>query len=430
MVSNCPNPYVCTAGSGDLLPLATLVNNLLSRCTGAGGPCGQQAGTTPPAGQPAGRCLRAGTPSLNGSGSSFSRIEERQLCQGVYTHPGARSELAEIIKQNPERWKVLRARLEERDENAIEATLLRHVNELAVQKAVPGGMVYLELPEMEIFGWARVLAIDPCPEVIETEGKLVTGTFKHERGIIVEIHIEGEPNPLGITPGHLVWSADRENWVHAQDLREGERLLGMDSGTPRIECLALCAKPESVYNIEVEGDHCYRVGEQGLLVHNTSDVFITSGNQVTNGVGNEFAQPAQQYRIRRRRQDQDFLRGGKNLGAVVIGFVAQQGENRLPPDAGFYVSGDLHSERRILERLRNLYGGPNRTCFFIKRLFTERTPCTNGCTQALNNAPGSQGLENYAQPERYPVIWIVEWGATPSELAHRYREIGLPLQAP
>jgi hypothetical protein len=25
-----------------------------------------------------------------------------------------------------------------------------------------------------------------------------------------------------------------------------------------------------VYNIEVEGDHCYRVGEQGLLVHNMS----------------------------------------------------------------------------------------------------------------------------------------------------------------
>jgi hypothetical protein len=27
---------------------------------------------------------------------------------------------------------------------------------------------------------------------------------------------------------------------------------------------------EPVYNIEVEGDHCYRVGQQGLLVHNNS----------------------------------------------------------------------------------------------------------------------------------------------------------------
>ena len=27
---------------------------------------------------------------------------------------------------------------------------------------------------------------------------------------------------------------------------------------------------EPVFNLEVEGDHCYRVGEQGLLVHNNS----------------------------------------------------------------------------------------------------------------------------------------------------------------
>jgi hypothetical protein len=25
-----------------------------------------------------------------------------------------------------------------------------------------------------------------------------------------------------------------------------------------------------VYNVEVAGDHCYRVGQQGLLVHNIS----------------------------------------------------------------------------------------------------------------------------------------------------------------
>jgi hypothetical protein len=29
-------------------------------------------------------------------------------------------------------------------------------------------------------------------------------------------------------------------------------------------------EPEPVFNIEVDGDHVYRVGEQGLLVHNTS----------------------------------------------------------------------------------------------------------------------------------------------------------------
>jgi hypothetical protein len=31
-----------------------------------------------------------------------------------------------------------------------------------------------------------------------------------------------------------------------------------------------------VYNIEVEGDHCYRVGQQGLLVHNASSLSATA----------------------------------------------------------------------------------------------------------------------------------------------------------
>lgn len=32
--------------------------------------------------------------------------------------------------------------------------------------------------------------------------------------------------------------------------------------------LTLRPRPEPVYNLEVEGDHCYRVGQQGLLLHN------------------------------------------------------------------------------------------------------------------------------------------------------------------
>jgi hypothetical protein len=40
---------------------------------------------------------------------------------------------------------------------------------------------------------------------------------------------------------------------------------------PRVESLALRSGEESVYTLEVDGDHCYRVGEQGLLVHNASN---------------------------------------------------------------------------------------------------------------------------------------------------------------
>ncbi len=49
----------------------------------------------------------------------------------------------------------------------------------------------------------------------------------------------------------------------------GERLSGL-RGPVRLASRALRAEPEPVYNIEVDGEHCYRVGQQGLLVHNAS----------------------------------------------------------------------------------------------------------------------------------------------------------------
>jgi hypothetical protein len=63
---------------------------------------------------------------------------------------------------------------------------------------------------------------------------------------------------------------DREDWIPVKELRVGERLQANDRTTPRVLSLTVRADPEPVFNLEVEGDHCYRVGEQGLLVHNAS----------------------------------------------------------------------------------------------------------------------------------------------------------------
>ena len=59
--------------------------------------------------------------------------------------------------------------------------------------------------------------------------------------------------------------------ISANSTRIGERLQAQDGSTPKVLSLTLRAEAESVYNIEVDGDHCYRVGRQGLLVHNTSE---------------------------------------------------------------------------------------------------------------------------------------------------------------
>ena len=57
--------------------------------------------------------------------------------------------------------------------------------------------------------------------------------------------------------------------MSAIDLEIGERLKTL-AGTTVVESRRKRDEPETVYNIEVEGDHCYRVGESGVLVHNNS----------------------------------------------------------------------------------------------------------------------------------------------------------------
>ena len=112
-------------------------------------------------------------------------------------------------------------------------------------------------------------AVEPCPELEEGPGPLITGWFRHRRGTVYELRVEGGEEALCITGAHPVWSVGREAWAPAAELEIGERLSGL-RGPVRLLSRALRAEPEPVYNLEVEGDHCYRVGDQGLLVHNAS----------------------------------------------------------------------------------------------------------------------------------------------------------------
>ncbi len=148
--------------------------------------------------------------------------------------------------------------------------LLRPLDWLEQQGVTVGAWVSMDLPEMGVQGEALVTAVHPCPEIEEGEGRLVTGTFRRSKALVLELKVSGEPEVLGVTGYHMVWSEDRLDWVAVKDLHIGERMRAWDGSTPEVESLTACSEPEPVYNIEVEGDHCYRVGEQGLLVHNTS----------------------------------------------------------------------------------------------------------------------------------------------------------------
>jgi hypothetical protein len=137
-----------------------------------------------------------------------------------------------------------------------------------------GARVELKLSEMGASGPFEVVSVEPCPAIRAGGGCVVTGVFCHGAGRVYDLWLEGERGPLGVTAGHPIWSADRSAWVPAGALLAGECVQGV-AGPVRVLRMTERGDAE-VFTLEVDGDHCYREGEQGILVHNAStDVMIT-----------------------------------------------------------------------------------------------------------------------------------------------------------
>ena len=159
--------------------------------------------------------------------------------------------------------------LRRNDGSSVEITQLRDPEWIADYGAHVGGTVLLDLAEMAAVGPAQVLAIDESPRIDPGPGRLITGTFHHTAAVVYNLKVESEREPFGVTGTHPFWSMDRQAWVSAADLKIGETLKTLE-GTTVVESLERRPEPERVCNIEVEGDHVYRVGTSGVLVHNAS----------------------------------------------------------------------------------------------------------------------------------------------------------------
>ena len=89
---------------------------------------------------------------------------------------------------------------------------------------------------------------------------------------MLDLSIEGEPRPVGVTANHPFWSEDRREFVSACDLRNGE-LLRTSAGT-FTTVVGTVWRPglHDVYNLQVDSEHVYHVGTTGVLVHNSCNL--------------------------------------------------------------------------------------------------------------------------------------------------------------
>lgn len=151
----------------------------------------------------------------------------------------------------------------------LKVSLARPVTWIEQAQRNRDGRLWLELSELDIADWATVVSIDECPSEIEGEGRLVTGRFEHSSAEVLNLYVEGEQTPIGTTASHPFWSQDRQAFVSAELLRTTERLRLEDGRTAAVIRIEQLPGTQSVYNLEVDGEHVYHVGLNGVLVHNS-----------------------------------------------------------------------------------------------------------------------------------------------------------------
>ena len=95
---------------------------------------------------------------------------------------------------------------------------------------------------------------------------------------VLNLHVGGRV--IGTTAEHPFFVEDK-GWTPAFDLRIGDRVLLEDGKCLRVEGVADSGRVETVYNIEVENDHTYFVGEQNwgwaVWSHNTVCESVVKG---------------------------------------------------------------------------------------------------------------------------------------------------------
>jgi hypothetical protein len=152
----------------------------------------------------------------------------------------------------------------------VNIEMLRSLEWIREHKAAIGASIFLDEPKEAIQGFATVRAIRSCPPRERWLEKMQIGVYKPWPCRVGDLKIGSECKPIGVTPLHPFWCPDKNAWVSAGRLEPGDH-VSTSRGLSVVEWYVMREVPEeAVYNLEVEGDHVYGVGESGVLVHNSS----------------------------------------------------------------------------------------------------------------------------------------------------------------
>ncbi len=167
-------------------------------------------------------------------------------------------------------WRLLRAVVARSDGGLVNVELIRPAAWIAEHALAAGQTLELHLEELNVSGTAWIEAIEPCPEIEPGSGRVVLGRFiSRDVEELLRLTLSDDTT-IDVTPAHLFWSQSRRDWIAAGELEIGEELNGLGDRVWLVSKASLGSTPR-VYNLEVHGEHVYRVAHSGVLVHNTYD---------------------------------------------------------------------------------------------------------------------------------------------------------------
>ncbi|HCO21571.1 MAG TPA: hypothetical protein DIT97_00295 [Gimesia maris] len=168
----------------------------------------------------------------------------------------------------PSEWRLLYLRMDKANGKRLEMQFLQPLDWMIANGAELGASIDLDLPEFGAQGPAKVVSIEACPLIKSGSGNVVTGKYIHESdGNLIDLKIEGQQEATTVTANHRYWSADRNGFVEAGHLKPGEQVQTL-AGLRQVASVVPRTGNETVYNLEVQGEHVYLVGSLGALVHN------------------------------------------------------------------------------------------------------------------------------------------------------------------
>lgn len=233
-------------------------------------------GRPTPQSNPVNAAIQATTSVSASTAKPVSRVKsigEVQLGERAIGKNPLREQVDDDLAQpNESTWRKLTLRLPKDNGKWLTVELLRSLEWIEAEEAATGKTIFLDLSEMGAFGDAEVESIEPCPPIQAGKGNVITGRFIHEvdPGEVIELRFTGQTEPTRVTKNHPYWSVDRDDFIPAAELREGETVDCLNgSGTTTMTSVVPSDYSGLVYNLEIHGEHVYRVGSSGLLAHNT-----------------------------------------------------------------------------------------------------------------------------------------------------------------